>query len=86
MHRRGWPPSSSELEAEADYVLVDAGSGLGPGVIMLAAAVDEAVIVSTPEPTSMADAHAAIGRFGRSGQSPPNPATRQSSRLEGGSD
>lgn len=55
----------SELEAESDYVLVDAGSGLGPGVIMLAAAVDEAVIVSTPEPTSIADAHAAIGRLGR---------------------
>jgi flagellar biosynthesis protein FlhG len=55
----------SELEAEADFVLVDAGSGLGPGVIMLAAAVDQAVIVSTPEPTSIADAHAAIGRFGR---------------------
>ncbi len=55
----------AELEAEADFVLVDAGSGLGPGVIMLAAAVDQAVIVSTPEPTSIADAHAAIRRFGR---------------------
>ena len=32
---------------------------------MLAAAVEQAVIVSTPEPTSIADAHAAIGRFGR---------------------
>ena len=32
---------------------------------MLAAAADQAVIVSTPEPTSIADAHAAIGRFGR---------------------
>jgi flagellar biosynthesis protein FlhG len=66
----GKPPARlvgelSELEAESDFVLVDAGSGLGPGVIMLAAAVDEAVIVSTPEPTSIADAHAAIGRFGR---------------------
>jgi flagellar biosynthesis protein FlhG len=55
----------SELEAESDFVLVDAGSGLGAGVIMLAAAVDQAVIVSTPEPTSIADAHAAIGRFSR---------------------
>ena len=44
---------------------MDAGSGLGPGVIMLAAAADQAVIVSTPEPTSIADAHAAIGRFRR---------------------
>lgn len=55
----------SELEAECDFVLVDAGSGLGPGVGVLAAAVEQAVIVSTPEPTSIADAHAAIGRFGR---------------------
>ena len=55
----------SELEADADFVLVDAGSGLGPGVAKLAAAVDEAVIVTTPEPTSIADAHAAITRFRR---------------------
>ena len=32
---------------------------------MLAAAAQQAVIVSTPEPTSIADAHAAIGRFRR---------------------
>ena len=55
----------SELEAESDFVLVDAGSGLGPESLMLAAAADQAVIVSTPEPTSLADAHAAIGRFQR---------------------
>lgn len=54
-----------ELESESDFVLVDAGSGLGPGVMKLAAAADSAVIVTTPEPTSLADAHAAIGRFRR---------------------
>ena len=54
-----------ELESESDFVLVDAGSGLGPGATKLAAAADSAVIVSTPEPTSLADAHAAIGRFRR---------------------
>src|SRR5262245_35130485 len=54
-----------ELESEADFVLVDAGSGLSPGATMLAAAADQAVIVSTPEPTSIADAHAAITRFRR---------------------
>ncbi len=54
-----------ELESESDFVLVDAGSGLGPGVTMLAGAADQAVIVTTPEPTSIADAHAAIGRFRR---------------------
>jgi flagellar biosynthesis protein FlhG len=54
-----------ELESESDFILVDAGSGLGAGVAMLAAAADQAVIVSTPEPTSIADAHAAINRFHR---------------------
>jgi flagellar biosynthesis protein FlhG len=54
-----------ELESESDFVLVDAGSGLGPGATTLAAAADSAVIVTTPEPTSLADAHAAIGRFRR---------------------
>ena len=43
------------------------GCGLGPGagVATLAAAADQVVIVSTPEPTSIADAHAAISRFRR---------------------
>ncbi len=54
-----------ELESESDFMLVDAGSGLGPGATRLAAAADSAVIVTTPEPTSLADAHAAIGRFRR---------------------
>src|SRR5262245_24746781 len=54
-----------ERESEADFVLVDAGSGLNPGVATLAAAADQVVIVSTPEPTSIADAHAAINRLRR---------------------
>ena len=54
-----------DLESESDFVLVDAGSGLGPNATRLAAAADSAVIVTTPEPTSLADAHAAIGRFRR---------------------
>jgi flagellar biosynthesis protein FlhG len=53
------------LEAEADFLLVDAGSGLGPSIATLAAASDQAVIVTTPEPTSVADAHAAIQRLRR---------------------
>jgi flagellar biosynthesis protein FlhG len=53
------------LEAEADFVLVDAGSGLGAPIATLAAAADEVVVVTTPEPTSVADAHAALGRLRR---------------------
>ncbi len=53
------------LEAEADFLIVDAGSGLGPGIATLAAAAGEVVLVTTPEPTSVADAHAAIQRLRR---------------------
>ena len=53
------------LEAGADLLIVDAGSGLGPGIAVLAAAADEVVVVTTPEPTSVADAHATIGRLRR---------------------
>jgi flagellar biosynthesis protein FlhG len=59
-----------ELESQADFVLVDGGSGLGPGIAILAAAAEQVVVVSTPEPTSVADAHAAISRFQRLPASP----------------
>ncbi|WP_422928323.1 P-loop NTPase [Singulisphaera sp. PoT] len=55
----------AELEEGADFLLVDAGSGLGPGIMTLAAAAEQVVLVTTPEPTSVADAHAVIGRFRR---------------------
>jgi flagellar biosynthesis protein FlhG len=53
------------LERTADLVVVDAGSGLTAGIATLAAAADEVAVVTTPEPTSVADAHATIGRFRR---------------------
>lgn len=55
----------AELEAGADFLLIDAGSGLNPGIATLAAAADQVVVVTTPEPTSVADAHAVIGRLRR---------------------
>ncbi len=55
----------SGLEAGADFLVVDAGSGLGASIATLAAAADEVLVVTTPEPTSVADAHAAINRFRR---------------------
>jgi flagellar biosynthesis protein FlhG len=53
----------SRLEAGIDFLLVDAGSGLSPSIGRLAGSADEVVVVTTPEPTSMADAHASIRRF-----------------------
>ncbi len=55
----------ADLEAGSDFLLIDAGSGLGAGIATWAAAADQVVLVTTPEPTSVADAHAAIGRFRR---------------------
>lgn len=55
----------AQLERSADLIVIDAGSGLGPAVVALAAAADEVAVVTTPEPTSLADAHAAIGRLRR---------------------
>jgi len=43
-----------------DLVLVDAGAGLGPAVISLAAASDRAILVLTEEPTCLADAYATL--------------------------
>jgi flagellar biosynthesis protein FlhG len=58
------------LERDADFLLVDAGSGLGPGIVTMAAAADQVVVVTTPEPTSTADAHAALRRFRAAGEGP----------------
>jgi flagellar biosynthesis protein FlhG len=59
----------AELGVDFDFVLIDAGSGLGPGAATLAAEADQTVVVTTPEPTSVADAHAAISRFHQAGVS-----------------
>ena len=60
----------ADLESDADFLLVDAGSGLNSGIPTLAAAADELVLVTTPEPTSIADAHAGIQRYRRVPGSP----------------
>lgn len=61
----------ADLEAGADFLLIDAGSGLGPAMGPLASASDQVILVTTPEPTSMADAHAALSRFRRPDGAPP---------------
>jgi flagellar biosynthesis protein FlhG len=48
-----------------DLVLVDAGAGLGPAVLGLAAACDRLLLVTTPEPTAFADAYAMLKVAGR---------------------
>lgn len=49
-----------EAAPEYDLVLVDAGAGVGPAVITLAAACRQALLVVTGEPTSFTDAYATL--------------------------
>ncbi len=49
-----------EAARDHDLVLVDAGAGVGPSVLGLASGSDRVVVVTTPEPTSLADAYAAV--------------------------
>lgn len=47
-----------ELVPTVDFLLIDTGAGVGDTVLTLIAASDEAVVVTRPEPTALADAYA----------------------------
>jgi len=46
--------------AYADYILIDTGAGVSPNVLSFLRAADEALIVTTPEPTAITDAYGII--------------------------
>ena len=48
------------LDAVADVILIDTGAGIGQSVVNFVMAADEAIIITTPEPTSINDAYAVI--------------------------
>jgi flagellar biosynthesis protein FlhG len=48
------------LEAEHDVLLIDTGSGIHPLARQFALAADDILLVTTPEPTAIADAYATI--------------------------
>ena len=50
----------SELDDEFDIILIDTGAGISDTVLSMTVAADEAVIIITPEPTSLTDAYALI--------------------------
>ena len=54
-----------ELTHSNDFVLIDTGAGITRNVIDFAAAADEVLVVTTPEPTSMTDAYALIKTVSR---------------------
>jgi flagellar biosynthesis protein FlhG len=47
-----------ELEQEYDFLIIDTAAGIGVSVTRLASRTDCALVVLTPEPTSLADAYA----------------------------
>ena len=51
---------TSQLEEEHDYLVIDNGCGTSPAVKRFVGAADVALVVTTPEPTSIADAYATI--------------------------
>lgn len=53
------------LEREADLVIIDTGAGVSRNVIKIAAAADDVLVVTTPEPTSITDAYAAVKLISR---------------------
>lgn len=55
------------LEASADLLVVDTGAGISQNVIPFVCAADEAVVVTTPEPTSVTDAFMMIKTIVRYG-------------------
>jgi flagellar biosynthesis protein FlhG len=50
----------AEIQSESDVVVIDTGAGLHRNVLAFALAADEAIIVTTPEPTAMMDAYGMI--------------------------
>ena len=48
------------LEDRFDLVLVDSAAGVGENVLFFAGAAQEALLIVTPEPTSLSDAYAAV--------------------------
>lgn len=48
------------LEETVDYLLIDTGAGIGDNVVSFCLAADQIIVVTTPEPTALADAYGII--------------------------
>lgn len=57
----------AELEEQADLILIDTGAGISPNVLSFTRAADQVLVVTTPEPTAITDAYAAIKVISRDG-------------------
>ncbi len=48
------------LEADNDIIVIDCGAGIGPEVLSFTGAADNALVVTSPEPTALTDGYAMI--------------------------
>lgn len=63
-----------ELDGCSDVVILDTGAGMGPVVRAALRVADLAVLVATPEPTSIADAYALLKVASQTSSGPAGPA------------
>ncbi|WP_251554682.1 MinD/ParA family protein [Neobacillus muris] len=49
-----------ELQSSTDFILIDTGAGVSKELVDIILASDETIMVTTPEPTSMADSYAVL--------------------------
>ncbi len=50
----------AQLRMEEDFILLDCGSGIGPGVRDFCSVAGDVIVVTTPEPTAMTDGYGLI--------------------------
>ena len=65
-----------QIERDYDVMVLDCGAGISRNVVAVAAAADTVLVVTTPEPTAIADAYATIKVFAQereSAQAAPGP-------------
>ena len=60
-----------KLERYTDVIVIDTGAGLSSNVISFVRAADEVVLVTTPEPTAMADAYGILKTLASTGEAFP---------------
>ncbi len=60
----------TQLEQRADFCILDTEAGIGPTVVTMASSADECLVVTTPEPPSVADAYATVKVVSRCARRP----------------
>lgn len=65
--RRRLISAMADLETRCDIIIVDTGAGISPSVLSFTRAADHVLVVTTPEPTAITDAYAAIKVLTRDG-------------------